>query len=168
MVIDIYEFHPYNAFERSVNVLIENQKYSCVRMSNTFLKHQLFIIGGYYDIPHHRYFRIRSKVRYCKNHNFPEDLSGEMLNGSVAKFTRNISFKQDVPLWNDYFIYHMGFAKNEENMSDKTQYYLNRGERSYRPKTTHSRAAWFDESQMPKECKVFDFDQPIINVLSGY
>ena len=29
-------------------------------------------------------FPYRSKVRYCKNHNFPEDLSGEMLNGSVA------------------------------------------------------------------------------------
>ena len=58
----------------------------------------------------------------------------------------------------------MGFAKDIDDMKDKTDYYINRGEKTTRPDTTKSRAAWFTED-IPDNCKVLPFSQPILGVL---
>jgi hypothetical protein len=49
--------------------------------------------------------------------------------------------------------YHMGFAKDYDDMRDKTDYYINRGEMVTRKSTSLSRAAWFDEV-LPDKCQV--------------
>jgi hypothetical protein len=47
----------------------------------------------------------------------------------------------------------MGFAKDFEDMKDKTEYYVNRGEDTTRVSTTNSRAAWFN-GDLPEKCRV--------------
>ena len=58
----------------------------------------------------------------------------------------------------------MGFAKDADDMKDKTDYYVNRGEKITRPDTTKSRAAWFT-NDIPDNCMVLPFNQPVHGVL---
>ena len=58
----------------------------------------------------------------------------------------------------------MGFAKDADDMKDKTDYYINRGEKITRPDTTKSRAAWFT-NDIPDSCTVLPFNQPVHGVL---
>ena len=59
----------------------------------------------------------------------------------------------------------MGFAKDEDDMKDTTQYYINRGEDVSRKNTTDSRAGWFSD-KLPSECKIFPWGGAIPKILT--
>lgn len=116
-----------------------------------------FITGSYYDVSHTRFFRNIPGVKYISNHNFPE-INGLTLNKiNHSKFQRKIerlsnkSYKYD-----GVRCYHMGFAKDSDDMKDKTEYYINRGENVTRKNTTHSRASWFN-NDLPDNCKIYSW-----------
>lgn len=119
-----------------------------------------FITGEYYDISHTRFFRHLKGMRYVKNHNFPE-INGKYVHElGQTKFTRTI--KETVSGKKKYHYmepscFHLGFAKDFDDMRDKTEYYLNRGESITRVSTTKSRAAWFNDD-LPEKCKIRKWD----------
>ena len=76
-----------------------------------------------------RFFRIYRGLKYLNNHNFPEKSDGSRLDkGKTFKFERKISSKIKDPIWSGVYCYHMGFAKDADDMKDKTESYINRGE----------------------------------------
>ena len=93
--------------------------------------------------------------------NYPEDTNLCLLNNdrkSIYKFDRNIyqidnKGESSMYKWKEPFVIHMGFSKQEQNMEDKSNYYLNRGEAETRKDTTEARASWFT-SIIPDKCKV--------------
>jgi hypothetical protein len=104
-----------------------------------------FITGGYYDVPHTRFWRVRPGMRYISNHNWPE-LRGRFLidMGYKRHDLRTRPVKGGAAPIGPVG-YHFGFAKSLVNERDKTDYYRNRGETSTRPETVASREAWFLE-----------------------
>ena len=112
-----------------------------------------------------RFFRIYQALAYVENHNFPEGPDNiRMDRKRKYKFERIIDYTNEVPVWKEIYCYHMGFAKDADDMRDKTDYYVNRGEKTTRPETTKSRAAWFT-NEIPKDCKVLPFNQDIYGAL---
>ena len=105
-------------------------------------------------------------LKYIQNHNFPEVPDGTRLDKKRCfKFAREISSKNKYTMVFGVYCYHMGFAKDADDMRDKTDYYVNRGERITRPDTTRSRAAWFTD-ELPENCKILPFNQPLYGVLA--
>lgn len=115
-----------------------------------------FITGEYYDISHTRFFRLIPGSVYKQNHNFPE-VNGVLLNKinnlKVKRTIINSNSFSDSYEYSDYCCFHLGFAKDFDDMRDKSDYYINRGEASTRKSTTESRAAWFGDD-LPDKCKV--------------
>jgi hypothetical protein len=105
-------------------------------------------------------------MKYVKNHNFPETATDGVTLDKIKKykFDRVILDRDSQPKWDGVFCYHMGFAKDDDDMQDKTEYYVNRGEDTTRPVTTQSRAAWFD-GNIPPDCRILPFSQEIPEVL---
>ena len=166
VVIDIDEFYPRDAFNEAVHKILSGYDGVIVPQVHFWKGMTRFIIGGYYDISHMRFFRIYKGLRYISNHNFPEGPDNVRLDKrSRFKFDRIIDYSNVDPTWDGVYCYHMGFSKDEDDMKDKTDYYVNRGEKSTRPDTTRSRAAWFTDD-IPENCKVLNFNQEIYGVLS--
>ena len=93
-------------------------------------------------------------MKYVSNHNYPEINKIKLNQIMISKHNRVI--KDSVENSKKYEgprCYHLGFAKDADDMADKTQYYLNRGEEKTRKKTTASRAGWFNDD-LPVECKI--------------
>jgi hypothetical protein len=158
VVIDADEFYEKEDLEIGINDLKKDpQKFAVVFPQVHFWKTtDSFITGEYYDISHTRIFRIIPGMKYIKNHNFPE-INGKYVHElGQFKYQRKIvettngssNYKYDGPK-----CYHMGFAKDFEDMKDKTEYYVNRGEDTTRVSTTNSRAAWFN-GDLPEKCRV--------------
>lgn len=158
VVIDADEFYEKEDLDIGINELKKDlQKYAIVFPQVHFWKTtENFITGEYYDISHTRIFRNLPGMKYIRNHNFPE-LNGKFVHElGQYKYPRKVietkkgsdSYKYDGPK-----CYHMGFAKDFEDMKDKTEYYVNRGEGTTRVSTTNSRAAWFN-GDLPEKCRV--------------
>ena len=164
-VIDIDEFYPKQSFDEAVAKVLEGYDGVTVPQIHFWKSLDRFIIGGYYDISHMRFFKIYRAMKYINNHNFPEKPDGTRLDKMKCyKFAREISSKDKHALWSGVYCYHMGFAKDLDDMRDKTAYYVNRGEQITRPDTTKSRAAWFTD-EIPDNCQVLPFNQAVNGVL---
>lgn len=128
-----------------------------------------FITGEYYDISHTRFFRFIPGSRYERNHNFPE-VNGEFLHKiKNHKVHRKIVEMKNCPgsyQYADDCCYHLGFAKDFDDMRDKSDYYINRGEDKTRVTTTASRAAWFS-NDLTDNLKVRNWGGVIPSVLLG-
>ena len=111
-----------------------------------------FITGEYYDVAHTRFFRNHPGMKYVTNHNFPE-LGGQFIHKlGTYKFPRTIKASPEQKYeYLEPACFHMGFAKDHDDMRDKSDYYINRGETTTRKVTTDSRAAWFDDN-LPEKC----------------
>jgi len=165
VVIDIDEFYPKQAFNQAIEKLREGYDGVTVPQVHFWKSLNRFIIGGYYDISHMRFFKMHKGIKYINNHNFPEKPDGTRLDKqNCFKFERKISSKDSEAIWSGVYCYHMGFAKDADDMKDKTDYYVNRGEKITRPVTTKSRAAWFT-NDIPDNCMVLPFNQPVHGVL---
>ena len=165
VVIDIDEFYPKQAFNQAIEKLREGYDGVTVPQVHFWKSLNRFIIGGYYDISHMRFFKMHKGIKYINNHNFPEKPDGTRLDKqNCFKFERKISSKDSDAIWSGVYCYHMGFAKDADDMKDKTDYYVNRGEKITRPDTTKSRAAWFT-NDIPDNCTVLPFNQPVHGVL---
>lgn len=128
-----------------------------------------FITGEYYDISHTRFFRLIPGAVYKQNHNFPE-IDGVLLNKinniKVKRTIMETPLINDAYEYNDYCCFHLGFAKDFDDMRDKSDYYINRGEATTRESTTKSRAAWFDD-QLPEKCIVRNWGGSVPSCLIG-
>lgn len=156
LVLDIDEFYSLGDIKFALKKFKDNAELTALTLPQVhFWKGTgQFVTGGYYDISHTRFFRNIFGMKYISNHNFPE-INGVMLNKinhqkepRVVKELKNNMFKYEGPR-----CYHMGFSKDEDDMRDKTDYYVNRGEAITRKNTTDSRAGWFDD-KLPVECKI--------------
>jgi hypothetical protein len=166
VVIDIDEFYTPYAFKQAVNKILEGYSGVVVPQIHFWKNTDKFIIGGYYDVSHMRFFAVTPGFRYVSNHNFPDSSDGIRLDKIRRfKFDRVISKRDTSPTWLGTYCFHMGFAKDDDDMKDKTEYYVNRGEHETRPVTTQSRAAWFT-GQVPQECQIMRYTQPLPLVLS--
>lgn len=164
-IIDIDEFYPSQAFNQAVEKVLEGYDGVTVPQVHFWKSLKRFIIGGYYDISHMRFFKMHKALQYINNHNFPEKPDGTRLDKMKCfKFEREISSKDQNALWSGVYCYHMGFAKDADDMKDKTDYYVNRGEEITRPDTTKSRAAWFT-NEIPDNCQVLPFNQEVSGVI---
>lgn len=156
VVIDADEFYEKEDFEKAINKLKSDKNiYSIVLPQVHFWKAtDKFITGEYYDVSHTRFFRNLPGMKYIRNHNFPE-LNGKFIHElGQFKYQRNIIASKtefEGYTYEGPRCYHMGFVKDVNDMQDKTQYYINRGEDVSRVSTTMSRSAWFD-GIIPEKC----------------
>lgn len=161
VVIDADEFYQKNDLNIAIETLKnDKKKFAIVLPQVHFWKTtNAFITGEYYDISHTRIYRIIPGMKYVKNHNFPE-INGKFVHQmGQFKYPRKVieiekysgAYNYDGPK-----CFHMGFAKDFEDMKDKTEYYVNRGEDKTRILTTNSRAAWFN-GHLPEKCRVRDW-----------
>lgn len=153
-VIDADEFYRREDFAEIIRKVHESSSLNAWRypIVHFWRTDKQFITGGYYDVPHTRFWRIRGGERYVRDHNIPER-NGVYLNRLGAyEHERHIRTFLDT----NYYVaapccYHYGFCKAPQNMLDKTDYYQARGEGNTRRRTTQSRAAWFrPDSELPK------------------
>jgi hypothetical protein len=158
VVVDADEFYIKEHFDQAI-VHFESQAVTSVVLPQVhFWKDtSQFITGEYYDVSHTRFFRNIKGMKYINNHNFPE-LNNKFIHelGKI-KLSREIS--ESSPKSGQYEVrgpvcFHLGFAKDLDDMQDKTTYYINRGESVTRPATTKARAAWFDDN-LPEDCKLW-------------
>lgn len=156
VVVDADEFYTHDDFNEAINYLKANKNsISAVILPQVhFWKTvESFITGDYYDVSHTRIFKNLFGMKYIRNHNFPE-INGQYVHEmGQFKFPRLIKENINGFDYEGPKCYHMGFAKDFEDMQDKTQYYVNRGEDKTRITTTKSRAAWFGGA-LPDKCKV--------------
>lgn len=155
LVVDADEFYLKEHLEAAIHKFDESS-ISAVTMPQVHLwkSTQQFITGEYYDISHTRLYRTVRGMTYRQNHNFPEASGKFIHNTGQFKYSRTISQQEN----GRYGVlepccFHMGFAKDYDDMRDKSDYYINRGEAQTRQSTTRSRAAWFDD-QLPEKCLV--------------
>jgi len=117
------------------------------------------ITGGYYDVPHNRAYRWPfTPVRYLYNHNHPciRTTGVSLHEHRLERYDRRLvggagPLRHDEPCW-----LHYGFIKDPQEIKDKNDYYVNRGETTSRPQTTENRAAWFAD-KLPAECQVYEW-----------
>jgi hypothetical protein len=155
VVLDADEFYAAADLEYAVSCFKDESLYALTLPQVHFWKDTgHFITGEYYDISHTRIYRNIPGMRYIRNHNFPE-VGGKFL----QEYGTNKIFRTIERVGNESYrykepcCYHMGFAKDYDDMRDKTDYYINRGEMVTRKSTSLSRAAWFDEV-LPDKCQV--------------
>ena len=110
-----------------------------------------FITGSYYDVAHCRFWQVQRGDRYVSNHNSPER-HGHALRTmyTLRQDRRVVSAGLGLEKVCAPVCYHFGFCKKAENIADKNQYYINRGERRSRSRYVRSRQAWFDEGAESK------------------
>jgi hypothetical protein len=116
-----------------------------------------FIRGGYWSVPHTRFYRWRDGYRYGDNHNQPIQDDGREL-VQVAPYREDLllhTVDGGYRPSNPHSI-HYGFAKDVRNTRDKQDYYLARGEATTRKQTTLCREAWF-EGIVPEGCDVLSY-----------
>lgn len=154
-VVDADEFYRLEDFQSALEELNDSKVFAVTLPQVHFWKKTShFITGEYYDIAHTRIFRYIPGMKYISNHNFPEigGKTGPMLgHKKIARTLKEIEtggYSYGVPC-----CYHMGFAKDADDMRDKSDYYINRGEATTRPVTTASRDAWFTNN-LPEKCHV--------------
>ena len=154
-VVDADEFYRLEDFQLALAELKDPKVYAVTLPQVHFWKNTShFITGEYYDIAHTRIYRYIPGMKYISNHNFPEigGKTGPMLGhkkiARILKETETGGYRYGVPC-----CFHMGFAKDADDMRDKSDYYINRGEADTRPATTASRAAWFTDN-LPEKCTV--------------
>ena len=153
LVIDADEFYLEKDIIQAVNVFEDKDVHAATLPQVHFWKTtDKFITGEYYDVAHTRFFRNHPGMKYVSNHNFPE-LGGQFIHKmGTYKFPRTIkATPEDKYEYLEPACFHMGFAKDLDDMRDKSDYYINRGEATTRKATTDSRAAWFDDN-LPEKC----------------
>lgn len=155
VVLDADEFYRKHDLVEAFKVFKNSNDHAVVLPQVHFWKStERYITGEYYDISHTRIYKNMPGMKYIRNHNFPE------LNGTFTyelgqfKFSRTQIEKGNKTFdWKEPRCYHMGFAKDYDDMRDKSDYYVNRGEDITRKSTTESRAAWFDD-KLPEKCRI--------------
>jgi len=154
-VVDADEFYRLEDFQLALAELKDPKVHAITLPQVHFWKNTShFITGEYYDIAHTRIYRYIPGMKYISNHNFPEiggqtaPMLGHKKIARTMKETEKGGYRYDVPC-----CYHMGFAKDADDMRDKSDYYINRGEATTRPVTTASRDAWFTDN-LPEKCAV--------------
>lgn len=153
LVIDADEFYLEKHIIRAVQVFEDRNVHAVTLPQVHFWKTvDHFITGEYYDVAHTRFFRNHPGMKYINNHNFPE-LGDQFIHKlGIYKFTRTITKTSNQKYeYLEPACFHMGFAKDHDDMRDKSDYYINRGEATTRKATTDSRAAWFDDN-LPEKC----------------
>lgn len=168
LVIDADEFYFEEHIKEALADLDDPKTHAVVLPQVHFWKTtESFITGEYYDISHTRIFRHYPGMKYIRNHNFPE-IGGKFVHElGQKKFSRTIKespSKAGSYIYLEPRCYHMGFAKDFDDMRDKSDYYVNRGEATTRKSTTESRAAWFN-GELPEKCRVRTWGGPIPSVI---
>ncbi len=157
LVLDADEFYHPEVIAKTMEKFDDSTVYSITLPQVHFWKDlDQFITGEYYDISHTRFFRFIPGSRYIRNHNFPEVNNNFLHQIKNLKVNRRIieSLGGDRGFsYADDCCFHMGFAKDFDDMRDKSDYYVNRGEDKTRKSTTASRAAWFDDN-LPDKCRI--------------
>jgi len=167
VVIDADEFYQYEDLKEAVEKLDSPKLYGITLPQVHFWKNtEQYITGEYYDISHTRIYKNIIGMKYIRNHNFPE-LNGNFIHElGHFKYKRTQVKKDDGYFFEEPNCYHMGFAKDYEDMKDKSDYYINRGEDKTRKSTTDSRAAWFG-GDIPEKCRIKKWRGSMPIVLNG-
>lgn len=146
VVLDADEFYTHQDQQR-INAIFQTMPPSCrsfrlkqrdIWLPPSLPQDYLFrfeVVGGYWAVPHTRFWRWEPGLRYQNNHNWPQDTRGRSLTQS--------SLLLDVvrPLhWNRYAMrlkfprseipqcIHLGFASDLKRRQAKHRYYEARGE----------------------------------------
>lgn len=166
VVVDADEFYLHDDFKLAISEFEDPKVYAITLPQVHFWKNiNNFIIGEYYDIAHTRIYRHITGMKYISNHNFPEigGKTGPML--GHKKIPRTMKKNNDGAYrYEEPCCFHMGFAKDADDMRDKSDYYINRGEATTRPVTTSSRDAWFTDN-LPEKCVVYKWSGALPEVL---
>lgn len=159
VVIDADEFYRRSHLKKVLDKLAK-EKWNCWRLPQMHLwkSTSRVIKGGYWDVGHNRIYSWHKNLRYVSNHNHPETECGKLWHecGDYEKAPRKFVKKDGGYTHPDFCCFHFGFAKSEENMRDKTNYYIGRGEDTTRPQTTACRTGWF-EDKIPEGCELLNW-----------
>lgn len=114
---------------------------------------ELEVVGGFWDIPHTRFWRWIPRLRYSRNHNTPETPGGIMMDVKLMRMDRMSPQLYGV---------HTGYASSLRMRAAKNRYYELRGE-SRDPKRrwyTESRSAfeiWTEGDELPYGASVIPY-----------
>ena len=172
IAVDADEFYRFSDLkEAKHNAAKQSQHHAWLYPQIHFWRNtKTFITGGYYDVPHIRFWRVRDGDRYTVNHNHPYRNGKSVHRLDCVDIRRNIiQASRDSHYVPGPVCYHMGFCKPHTSMTDKSEYYLNRGEGASRIETTASRAAWFgDDTNLPKELRLLKYGGPLPEVFQAH
>ncbi len=146
VAIDADEFYRWKDFDHVISILRKDPRLDGVIVPQLHFWRNTtqFITGGYYDIPHCRFWRVRKGDQYNQNHNYPSRNNRPLIKGRVKTLRRSlIRDNQGLSCFAPPVCYHYGFTRSEREMRDKSKYYENRGEKKSRPRTYKSRSSWF-------------------------
>jgi len=162
VVIDADEFYLQAQLKEIIKVM-KSGLYSCWRIPQLHFWRDLehIIVGGYFNVPHNRVYNWRAPLLYEGNHNHPE-----FPGGPYRKSDRSLNLTRKGASISVPHCFHLGFAKGSDNMRDKTDYYLNRGEKATRPETSQCREAWFN-GRLPLQCEVLSWAGDLPEVFRG-
>lgn len=115
------------------------------------------VVGGYWRIPHCRGWRWFPGMRHLKNHNWPEDHLGNLLNARTNRFNRASGSPECV---------HLGYASGLEGRAAKHRYYQARGEgrtdrRGWYVKCRQAYEEWKPGDKLPHGAQVRAYDGPV-------
>lgn len=165
VVIDADEFYLKNDLVEAFSKFGDKNIYGITLPQVHFWKStKQYITGEYYDISHTRLYKNIVGMKYIHNHNFPE-INGKYIHElGHYKYKRTQIKKGEGYIFEEPKCFHMGFAKDYDDMKDKSDYYVNRGEDETRKTTTASRAAWFTD-ELPDKCRVKQWSGELPEVL---
>jgi len=159
--IDADEFYPQSQQEKITNFLELNpQMYSVLTdIRNLWHDYDKEIIGSYFRVPHLKIFKWQNGCSYLNNHI-------QLVKG---RLNYNVRSKKTLAKCDAYMV-HFGFARRQKEYSDKIQYYINRGEKTTRPRYVECRNAWYGwkpNMPMPYDLKVIKYDGELPEVFLG-
>lgn len=168
-VIDADEFYKPEEATAVLSTLAKHPKIAAYQIPQIHFWHNLsqFITGGYYDVPHCRFWQIQPGDIYADNHNSPSRGSCQLRRMYTrVKYREVVRADSDGEYVRGPVCYHTGFCKKVSNIQDKNRYYKNRGESRTRRATVRSREAWFSEdTDLPPDLTLHQFGGNLPGVL---
>lgn len=169
-VIDVDEFYTKKDLEILKQEMIDNPNVLQFRFARPLgIVHfwhglERRVVGGYWDVPHQRIYKYIKGMKYIDNHNHP---TLPLPDGRRMDQIKDVGTFIETKV----ICYHLGFARNFQQVRDKQNFYYNRGEKETRPMYSECREAWFSWKPgmaLPHGARVIPYNGPMPEVFEEY
>lgn len=162
IVIDADEFYLHKDLDAVIDTINKRKVLDAYQLPQIhFWKDTTrFVTGGYFDVPHTRFWVVQPGDRYTRDHNYPCRGDRALRNGIVRLKKRRVVKNGSGEMVKLPCCFHFGFVKKRTNMADKQKYYENRGEKRTRYRNFRCRNSWFSD-QLHHGMACHNYDGPL-------